>query len=137
MPPDLHNPISGPFWQAAQAGHLAMTWCEACERCVWYPQDGCPDCQQGLVWKTLSGRARLLSWTVVRKPVNPDFPVPYMPALVVPEEAPHARLVTWLVECEAWSLRCDMNLRVMFWKIETNAGERFVAPVFTPVNTPA
>ena len=132
MRPALDNDLSGPFWQAAEQGRLVMTWCDACEQGVWYPQPRCPDCGGGLVWKTLGGRASLLAWTVVRGPVNAAFAAPYVPALVVPEEAPRSRLVTCIVGCSPSELYCDMALQVRFQQLETIGGERYAAPVFAP-----
>lgn len=127
-----NDPLSGPFWQAADEGRLAMPWCGHCERAVWYPQPACPDCGAEPAWRTLSGRARLLAWTVVRKPVNPMFLPEYVPALVVPEEAPGARLVTQLVDCAPEDLQCDMPLVADFRTLSPRGGEPYVAPVFRP-----
>lgn len=133
MRPALDNPLSGPFWQAAENEQLVMTWCENCNCGIWYPLPRCPHCDQGLIWKPLSGRATLLSWTVVHRPVNPQFQTPYIPALVQPEEAPHARLVTQLVDCTPDRLQCDMPLMVRFRKLEPRGSEPYVAPVFAPL----
>ena len=132
MRPALDNELSGPFWQAAENEKLVMTWCGSCDRGVWYPEPHCPRCRHELFWKPLSGRATLLAWTVVRRPVNPVFETPYIPALVQPEEAPHARLVTRMVDCEPENLRCDMSVKVQFRQLRTRAGESYKAPVFTP-----
>lgn len=130
--PDIHDPLSGPFWKAARDQQLVMSWCDDCNQAVWYPEARCPVCQGGLYWKPLSGQATLLSWTVVRKPVNPVFMPLYIPALVVPVEAPHARLVTQLVDCEPEALRCDMPVSVRFRELTPQQGEAYMAPVFAP-----
>lgn len=132
MKPDLNNPLTGAFWQSVENNVLSLCWCDRCNDAVWYPELSCPSCGQATTWKPLSGRATLLSWTVVRRPMNPDFAVPYMPALVLPEEAPHARLVTQMVDCSPDDLRCDMSVKVLFRKLETRSGESYTAPVFTP-----
>lgn len=133
MRPDSDDPLCGPFWKAAADHRLVMTWCDACDTAVWYPHPACPHCHGALVWRPLSGRATLLSWTVVRKPVNPDFKVPYIPALVLPIEAPNARLVTQLVDCEPSELICDMPVSVRFRELETRGGDRYMAPLFGPL----
>ena len=130
--PDYDDTLTGPFWRAARDHQLVMSWCQTCDHAVWYPRPACPTCQGGLTWKRLSGRATLLSWSVVRMPLNPAFKTPYIPALVVPEEAPDARLVTQLVDCGPAQLHCDMPLRVCFRSLEPRQGEPFVAPVFGP-----
>ncbi|HUH38136.1 MAG TPA: OB-fold domain-containing protein [Spongiibacteraceae bacterium] len=132
IPPDPDDPLTGPFWRAANNGQLVMSWCDDCDQAVWYPRPACPVCQARLYWKLLGGHATLLSWTVVHRPVNPVFTTPYMPALVVPVEAPRARLVTRLVDCDGADLQCDMPLTVRFRELVTRQGERFMAPVFGP-----
>ena len=129
----LSDPLCQLFWTAAAAGELQLPWCALCEAAVWYPEPKCPDCQGRLHWQRLSGRATLLSWTVVRKPINTDFEVPYIPALVVPEEAPHARLVTQLIDCEPQALICDMSLFLKFRPLRLRDGRHFVAPLFAPM----
>lgn len=130
--PDPSHPLAGPFWQAAREQRLEMSWCANCDAAVWYPRPACPDCDGALHWRALSGSATLLSWTVVGKSLNPDFGAPYITALVVPVEAPGARLVTRLVDCEPGDLECDMPLRLCFRMLQPRQGEPFMAPVFTP-----
>lgn len=128
----LDDPLIGPFWQAAAAHRLALPWCRACNQAVWYPQLSCPACQGRLDWRTLSGRARLVSWTVVRKPLSPLFEVPYVPALVAPVEAPHVHLVTQLTACQPDALRCDQPMQVVFGELRPHRGTAFIAPCFAP-----
>lgn len=131
--PAYDDPLVGPFWRAAREGQLCMSWCEPCDRAVWYPREACPDCGGALYWKPLSGKARLISWSVVRKAINPLLAPVYMPALVEPEEAPGVRLVTQLVQCDPDALQCDMVLKVVFDQLQPYAGEPYRAPLFTPV----
>ena len=130
--PDLENKTSGPFWQAAADGRLDLCWCARCDRAVWYPEQRCPACLSDTCWRTLSGLATLLSWTVVHMPINPDFETPYIPALVLPEEAPEVRIVTQLVDCDPVQLRCDMALEACFRQIRTKNGDSYQAPLFRP-----
>lgn len=125
--PDFDDPLVAPFWRAAQNGRLSLPWCARRNRFVWYPEAGAE-----LEWRLLSGRARLFSWTVVRKPLSPLFAVPYLPALVIPEEAPGVRLVTQLIDCEPGALRCDLPLVARFGELRPLQGEPFRAPLFTP-----
>jgi uncharacterized OB-fold protein len=133
MLPDTNDAISGPFWLAAAEGRLDMCWCSSCNIAVWYPAHKCSKCQTDTHWRSLGGRAILLSWTVVRAPLNPMFVTPYIPALVVPDEAPDARLVTQLVDCDPARLRCDMPLEVCFRELQTSDGDCYPAPLFRPI----
>lgn len=131
--PNPDHPLVGPFWRAVAEHRLSLPWCEACDRAVWYPQARCPVCDGELAWRDISGRATLLSWSVVCKPLSPLFEVPYITALVVPDEAPHVRLVTQLVDCDAAQLRCDQPVEVRFTELKPRIAEPFLAPLFTPV----
>lgn len=130
--PDYNDPLTSPFWNAARESKLAISWCDACNQAVWYPKPVCPACKGELYWRSLGGKATLLSWTVVRKPVNPLFAPPFIPALVVPQEAPGVRIVTQLVDCAEESIRCDMALRVTFQELRPRSGDGFMAPLFKP-----
>ncbi|MEM1112473.1 MAG: OB-fold domain-containing protein [Pseudomonadota bacterium] len=136
LAPNLDDPLTGPFWQAAAEGRLVMCWSAACNRAIWYPQTHCPVSGEPTIWRTLSGKATLLSWTVVQAPINPNFKTPYIPALVVPEDAPGVRLVTQIVGAEPDSLLCDMPLAVGFTEIISADGERYQAPTFSPAERP-
>ncbi|TXS96151.1 hypothetical protein FV139_01205 [Parahaliea maris] len=130
--PDTNDPVTGPFWLAASEQRLVMSWCERCDCAVWYPKPACPECGGLLHWKTLSGDATLLSWTVVSKTMNPSFNGSYIPALVVPRDAPGTRLVTQLVDCEPAELVCDMPLALRFGMLQPREGDPYMAPLFTP-----
>ncbi len=130
--PDYDDPVAGPFWRAARERRLDMSWCGHCDTAVWYPKPACPACGGEPHWKTLGGAATLLSWTVVGKMINPFFEGPYVPALVVPREAPGVRLVTQLVDCDPSALVCDMPLTLCFRTLQPRKGEPYLAPVFTP-----
>lgn len=126
------DPIAAPFWRAAESGRLSLPWCGDCNRAVWYPEAACPRCGQALDWRTLDGNGTLFSWTVVRKPLSPFFELPYVPALVVPDEAPHVHLVTQLVDCDPAGLRCGQPVRAVFRELRPRTGAPFTAPLFIP-----
>lgn len=130
---DRDDPLTGPFWRAAEEGQLVMSWCTACDDAIWYPEEICPRCRGEVIWRELSGRGVLYSWTHVQMPVNPDFKAGYIAALVVPEEAPGARLVTHVVGLDPDKLECDMSVEVEFKDMQTKGGKTFKAPVFRPV----
>ena len=132
IPPDLSDPLTGPFWQGARDGVLQVSWCARCDRAVWYPRPHCDCCGGALHWQALSGEAILTAWSEVTGPINPDFSVPYLTGLVSPQEAPYIRLVTQLVDCRAQDLCCDMPVRVCFRELQPRHGTAFIAPLFTP-----
>ncbi len=130
--PENSNTLTAPFWAAAERGQLQVSCCERCAKDIWYPQESCPICSGELVWRSLEGRARLLSWTVVRRQINGAFDVPYTPAIVIPDDAPDVQLVTQLFLPKGQSPECDMPLQVAFRRLEPLQGAAFIAPVFEP-----
>lgn len=135
MTPETRDKLTKPFWAAAEQGQLKISYCESCQTDVWYPQEECPVCKGELAWRCLSGKARLLSWTTVRRQINGSFDVPYTPAIVIPDDAPGVQLVTQLFLEEGQQPHCDMPLQVTFAQLKPLQGEPFVAPVFTARET--
>ena len=80
--PDPGDPVTGPFWQHAAAGRLALPRCPAC--------DG------PLQWQPIAATGTVFAFTVVHRPFLPQMAevVPYVTGLVVPDEAPQVRLAT-------------------------------------------
>lgn len=57
---------TAPFWDAARAGILRLPQCTGCARHLYPPPPRCPDCPDApLIWRELSGKAALSSWTRV------------------------------------------------------------------------
>lgn len=125
------DPLIAPFWEAAKENRLLICCCKVCDIDIWYPQAQCPRCNVASDWRELKGRARLLSWTTVRRQINGAFDVPYTPAIVVPEDAPTVQLVTQLQLSDGHVPVCDMPLQVQFAQLKPLQGEAFAAPVFT------
>lgn len=134
--PDVEWELTRGFWEAASREQLALPRCPACGRWDWYPTGTCSVCEEvETLWQGLGGAAELFSWAVVEKPFAAPFAdrVPFIAALVVPEEAPAVRIPTNLVDCRVEELRVGLPLRVVFRALEFSGVEgRVVAPLFTP-----
>ena len=58
-PVPVPDEVTGPFWEAANRGVLAIQHCESCDYYVHPPEALCPRCQaQDLRFREVSGRAR-------------------------------------------------------------------------------
>ena len=71
------------FYEHCRNGELRFQRCTACGRWRHVPRNSCAGCGSwSWEWTPSSGRARVFSWTVVRRPMHPDFAedVPYAPA---------------------------------------------------------
>lgn len=87
------NSINRPFWEGCNRGELVLQKCDdsACKRFVYYPRVCCPYCGGGdLTWKPVSGRGRIVTFTIVHRPQHKSFfdEVPYFVIAVELEEGP-------------------------------------------------
>jgi uncharacterized OB-fold protein len=91
------------FWEAAAEHRLAIQRCTNCDWLSYPPDILCARCcspQRSFRWETVSGRARLRSWTVVRTAFLPGFApyVPYVVAAAELEEQDGLRVTARLVD---------------------------------------
>jgi uncharacterized protein len=134
--PDLDDELTREFFAGAARSELRIPRCETCDRWVWYPEPSCPTCEGDLTWTTTSGKARLFSWAVVRRPFLPAFAemIPFVTALVTLEEAPEVRIVTYVVDAAPEDLEADLPLAVTFRPLSfpTVPGRTVAVPMFRP-----
>ena len=132
--PDVDWPPLREFWAGAAAGELRLPRCEGCGGWRWYPSATCRACgEEGLAWTALSGRGHVFSWVVVRHPFLPAFKdeVPFVSALVTPDEAPEVRLATRIVDAEPDEVAIDAPVVVTFRPLSVPDVEgQVVAPLF-------
>ena len=80
-----------PYWEGCKAHELRIQRCAACGQHQFYPRLYCAQCFSDRVeWVKASGRGKVATFTIVRRPVSPAFAddVPYVVALVTLEEGP-------------------------------------------------
>ena len=126
-PTPLPTPDTAPYWEGAAAGELRIQQCDGCTRFYFYPRPFCPNCGSAeVVWRTVSGRATLVSYVINHRPIPPsDKPV--VIALVRLEEGPQLMSNIVGVEPEPENLPLDLPLQVTF----EQRGDHAV-PVFSP-----
>lgn len=115
--PDLDFAATRPFFEAASRHELAIPRCRACGAWSWYPRATCPQCGgSAWRWPRLSGRAELYSFAVVERAFAAPFTtkVPFVAALVVPEEAPEVRIATNVVNGPIEAVEIGMKLQAVF-----------------------
>jgi uncharacterized OB-fold protein len=115
-----------PFWEAARRRELVVQRCRRCGTHQFFARPFCLACRQDeLDWVRASGFGTVYSMTTVHRQVSPDFPAPYVNALVTLDEGP--RLLTTLV-----GPPCTIGARVrVTWK---DRGEAPPLPMFTPTD---
>jgi uncharacterized OB-fold protein len=134
--PDLDDELTREFFAGAARGELVIPRCTGCDAWVWYPEPTCPGCGGQPAWRPTSGRGRLFSWAVVRRPFLAAFAemTPFVTALVALEEAPEVRIVSYVVEADPGALAPDMALEVTFRPLSfpTVPDRSVVVPMFRP-----
>jgi len=125
------NPVTEPFWRAAQEERLVAPRCAACGAFRMPPTPFCPGCQSTEIdWVELSGRGIVFSFTVVRGfPGLPDITL--VPVIVDLPDAPGARLISNVVDVDPDEVYIGMELRVDFSPI----ADGWKLPIFRPAGS--
>ena len=122
------TPLSDPYWQGCREGKLLLLQCDACGAFQFYPRVLCSTCgHRALSWREATGRGRVASFTVVRKPVSGDYPAPSIIALIDLEEGP--RMMSSLIDIEPEAVAVHAAVAVDF----CDWSEEFALPVFRVV----
>ena len=119
-----------PYWDGCKQHELRVQKCAACGHHQFYPRLYCTTCMSDRVeWVKTSGRAKVLSYTIIYRPVTQAFAanVPYVVAMVTLDEGP--QMMTNIVGCEPEKVHIGMPVRVTFddWT------EEISVPKFKPV----
>ena len=125
--PDLDETLTGPFWEHAARGVLALprtadgSW-------HWYPKT------TDVEWVPVSGRGTVFSWTEVHQVFLPAYAeqVPFLTGLVALEEDPSVRLATRFVDCDTIEIGQAVEVTFRPLTFPTVDGE-VQAPFFRPV----
>ena len=92
------TPANEWFWTSGADGHLRIQHCSVCNEYVHPPVPVCPRCRSK-DWEpsVVSGRATVVGVTVNHQQWHPDFPPPYVIAIVALAEDASVRLTTNIV----------------------------------------
>ncbi|MBW0019601.1 MAG: OB-fold domain-containing protein [Mycobacterium sp.] len=124
--PHSSTPTTAPFWDGCREGELRFQRCGECGEANFPPIENCRYClSDKLSWHTSGGHGEIYSWTVVHRPVTPEFVAPYAPAIVTLREG--YQMLTNIVGVQAATLRVGLPVRVEFRSL---AGD-LVLPYFT------
>jgi uncharacterized OB-fold protein len=120
------NPVTEPYWAAAERGVFLLPRCRTCGRFHHHPRPWCPYCwSTELDWESPCGRGIVLTYSVVHQPPSPGFQVPYVLAVVRLDEGP--QLMANILQVDPAGMRCDLRVEVTFER----RGERAL-PQFRP-----
>ena len=109
------TPLSKPHWDGCKEGKLRVQKCADCASYIFIPAPCCSNCLgENLEWVDSSGQGTLYSYTVVHRPQQPSFEVPYIVAVVELEEGWH--MLSNLKDIAPEEVEIGMSLEVVFEK---------------------
>jgi uncharacterized OB-fold protein len=127
IPPPTPSAHSEPYWDGTRAGELRYQRCEACATALFDPAVICRKCgSRALRWERSAGLGTVYSWTVVWRPQQPAFVVPYAPAIVDLDEG--YQMLANVVGCDVGDLAVGMRVAVEFHPV----ADGYVLPYFRP-----
>ncbi len=128
LPVPASTPVTQPFWDATKQHRLMLQRCSN-GHVFYYARTHCPRCLSNEVeWVEASGRGKLYSYTVARRPQSPEFAddVPYVVAAITLEEGP--RMTSLLVEADPDNVEIDGPVEVVWDDLD-----ELSMPYFRPV----
>ncbi|MPZ60596.1 MAG: hypothetical protein GEU93_04725 [Propionibacteriales bacterium] len=129
--PDVEGTLAAGFWEGADEGELRLPRCTDCGRFHWYPLHRCPHCQSPRwEWTAVAGRARIFTWTVLRRPLHKAFQdrVGEIVAILELDDASGVRIVANVFGAD--DLEVGMPVEVAF--APTPDGR--AVPIFVPTS---
>jgi uncharacterized OB-fold protein len=119
------------FWTWGREGRLAIYRCADCAYYIHPPVPFCPRCEsRNVAPDAVSGRGRVVTFTVNHKTWVPGLPVPYVLALVAIDEQNDVRIPCNIVSCAAEDVTFDMAVEVVF-----EPSDDLWIPFFRPVQS--
>jgi uncharacterized OB-fold protein len=114
-PLPLLSDVNRFFWTSGSDGRLRFLRCRECRAWAHPPQPACRSCgATDLAPETVSGRAKVLGWTINHQLWHPAFPPPYVIAVVAMAEDEGVRLTTNIVDVDHEQLFVGMEVDVVF-----------------------
>lgn len=126
------TPETEAYWDGCRKHELLLQRCVECSEFQFYPRIVCTSClSDKLEWVKASGQGKILTFTVVRRPVSEAYAedVPYVVALIKLDEGP--TMMSNVVECDPESLQIGDPVQVMFedWSKDISI------PMFSPAKS--
>jgi len=118
---------SRPYWEGCRRHQLLYQRCAQCSFTGLSAFTVCAQCHASTpVWDESAGHGSLYSWTVVWRPPDPSFQVPYAPAVVRLDEG--FWMMSAVIGCEPEALREELRLAVEFHPVS----DEITLPYFRP-----
>lgn len=114
-PVPLMQGLAQQFYTYCKNRELRFQRCTTCGKWRHVPRAMCAACGSWeWEWAKSSGRGKVFTWTVVRRPMHPAFAndAPYAPVVVELDEG--VRMVSWLVDIAPDDIEKGMPVEVVF-----------------------
>jgi uncharacterized OB-fold protein len=122
--PSVHSQA---YWDGCRQERLLYQRCASCGFSGLRPSTVCGSCgRTSLTWEQSAGFGSLYSWTVVWRPPDPSFAVPYAPAIVRLDEG--FWLMSAIIGCQPEDLSAGLRVGVTFHPVS----DTITLPYFTP-----
>ena len=109
------TPFNDWFWRSGADGKLRIQGCGDCSALVHPPVPICPRCRgRSSAPVVVSGQATVVGFTINAQQWLPDFPPPYVVAVVALDEDPSVRLTTNIVDCPPGEVHIGQRVAVRF-----------------------
>lgn len=110
--PKFHSPYDAPMWESISREQMQLQ-CDEGGTFYYPPGPACPESlSMQTTWKPVSGRARILAWTVFHRKYLPEYPPPTLVVAVQLEEGPI--MVSNMAYAERDRLRIDAPARMIY-----------------------
>ena len=107
------------FWQGGEQGELLIHHCAACCRYFHPPAPLCAHCASfDVAPQAVSGKGKVLSYTINYQPWTPGLEVPYVVAIIELVEQSGLQFVSNVVGMPVTDVSIDMPVRVRFLNVE-------------------
>lgn len=107
------------FWQGGEQGELLIHHCAGCCRYFHPPAPLCAHCASfDVAPQAVSGKGKVLSYTINYQPWTPGLEVPYVVAIIELVEQSGLQFVSNVVGMPVTDVYIDMPVRVSFLNVE-------------------
>lgn len=111
--PRLYSPYDAPMWESIAAGQMKLQRCRKTGTFFYPPGPVCPESLGfDVEWAPISGKGKILSWTVFHRQYLPAYPPPHLVVAVQLEEGPI--MVSYMdYDCHQ-QLALDMDVQLTY-----------------------
>ncbi|MDG6079814.1 hypothetical protein E3U23_11510 [Erythrobacter litoralis] len=108
--------FNAPFWEGLTEREFRVTKCKDCGDWNWIPYEGCRSClSQNLEWTPISGKGKLMTFSVVHRGPPTFGTDPYGVALVEMDEHPRSIvLLANVVDTDLDTLEIGMPMEIVY-----------------------